>query len=242
MIGIIKRLLSKPSPIDLIEKKLGRKFKDRALLIEALTHSSYAREHKNTVDNERLEFLGDAVLQLVATEYLFSHEGAGSEGVMTKQRAALVSGDGLLRLAERLGISEYILLGRGEKKTGGSHKRKILENCVEAVIGAVYLDGGLKAARRFLLNHWSDGEVAVAVDPKTEAQEVFQRELGSTPRYRVSRTTGPAHARRFNVEMLLGAEVVAKGEGSSIKSAEQMAASRALATLPAAPARPKSRE
>lgn len=231
MISIIRRLLGRPSSLDILEKHMGISFKNRQLLIEALTHSSYAREHKNVPDNERLEFLGDAVVQLIATEQVFE-EPEGDEGWMTRTRAALVCGDGLLRIAKVLELSEHVLLGKGEKKSGGGHKKKILEDCVESIVGAIYQDKGLKAARKFLRRFWNGCLEPLQADHKTLAQEMFQREKGTTPRYRVIETSGPAHARRFVVEMVIGGEVAGRGGGTSIKAAEQAAAKDALAHRP----------
>ncbi len=227
MISILRRLIGEESPLDQLEKRIGRRFKKRSLLIEALTHSSYAREHRDVPDNERFEFLGDAVLQLVATEHVYK-KPTDSEGDMSKARAALVSADGLLRIAERLDLSEHILLGKGEKKSGGGRKKKVLEDCVESIVGALYLDGGMRAARKFLLPHWGVLDFTARTDHKTHAQEVFQRERGATPGYRVIETFGPAHARSFRVEIIVAGKVVGQGEGSSIKSAEQAAAKESL--------------
>jgi len=230
MIGMLRRLLGQESDLDRLEKRIGRRFRRRALLVEALTHTSYAREHRGAVDNERLEFLGDAVLQLVATEHIYRRRTA-SEGEMTKTRSGLVSADGLLRIADDLELPDFILLGKGEKKAGGDRKRKILEDAVEAVIGALYLDGGMRTVRRFLMARWEGVQIEAPLDHKTQAQEAYQRTHRITPRYRVARTSGPAHARHFVVEMMVKDLVVGTGEGSSIKRAEQEAARHAIESL-----------
>lgn len=227
MIRLLRRFLAKPTHLDELEASVGRQFRNRDLLIEAITHSSYAREHKNVVDNERLEFLGDAVLQLIATEHVYADLTA-TEGQMTKHRASLVCGESLHRIAQDLKLGEHILLGKGEKKSGGSQKKKILENCTESIVGAIYQDGGMKAVRKFLTRYWDVHKQPASTDHKTEAQEVFQRARGATPRYRVVDASGPAHARRFTVEMLVAGEVLSRGDGGSIKAAEQAAAKIAL--------------
>lgn len=227
MISIIRRLLGRPSAVDLLEKRIGRRFKDRSILVQSLTHSSYAREHKNVADNERLEFLGDAVLQLIASEHVYQRED-GDEGWMTKTRSSMVCGEGLLRIARELDLGEHVLLGKGEKKSGGHAKKRILEDCVESIVGAIYQDGGLKAARKFLDRFWGGVEPQQTTDHKTTAQEVFQRDRGATPGYRIVETTGPAHQRRFVSEILVAGDVLGRGEGTSIKAAEQAAARNAL--------------
>lgn len=204
---------------------------------EATTHSSYVHEHsgKNLVSNERLEFLGDAVIQLVVTEFLYREYPSIPEGDLTRARAAVVSAPTLSRKAQDLGVGDVLLLGRGEEATGGRSRASNLENALEAMAAAVYLDLGLEAARAFIMGVLEE-EVRRAVrgsythDWKTLLQERLQRQ-GCFPEYRVTDESGPDHAKTFEVVVMVGGTEIGRGRGRSKKEAEQSAARMALAAL-----------
>lgn len=215
--------------------KLGYKFHNIALLEEALRHSSYANEHRgaNVFSNERLEFLGDSVLGFVAAEYLFKKHPAAPEGDLTRIRATLVCEDSLHEVAKSLELGRFLKLGRGEESCGGRTRASILADATEAVIAAVYLDGGIEEAskliHRMLLN--SAREEAAEEkrrDYKTELQEYIQRTPNQTLSYRMSGESGPDHDKTFAFEVLLNDAVIGEGTGHTKKEAEQMAAKDAL--------------
>ena len=202
-------------------------------MLTALTHRSYANE-QGIADYERLEFLGDTVLQLVVTTHLFRDYSHLREGQMTRVRAAVVRRETLAEVANALGVGEALRLGKGEIQSGGREKDSILADAMEAVIGAVYEDGGWKAARRLVMRHWkkmiSDQAAAPdARDAKTQLQEVLASE-GRVPQYRRSEA-GPGHALRFRVEVWIDGSLQGVGEGTSRRLAEQAAAADALANL-----------
>lgn len=211
-----------------LEARLGRPFNQRGLLRTALAHRSFCAEQVGTESNERLEFLGDAVLGLVITARIFEEFPELSEGELAKVRAGVVNATVLARAAGDLGLGAFILLGKGEAASGGSGKPSILADALEAVIAAVYLDGGWGAARDLVLTMLEDAVVAAARGPggddyKTRLQELASRELGQSPRYEVTED-GPDHAKRFEARVLLSGELRGKGEGTSKKQAEQAAA------------------
>jgi ribonuclease-3 len=217
-----------------LEKTLGVSFGNIDLLKQALTHRSYLNEHPDWPygHNERLEFLGDAVLELAVTEFLYS-QFPNPEGELTAFRAALVNAPRLSEVANELGIGEYLLLSKGEAKEFGRSRQEILANTFEALIGALYLDKGFDAARDFLKKvlFWRIKpiiEQGLWRDPKSRFQEIAQERVGITPEYRVLKEWGPDHAKRFEVAVCLGKEEVATGEGSSKQEAEMNAAARAL--------------
>lgn len=217
-----------------IEKKLGVRFKDINLLKQALTHRSYINENPawTVGHNERLEFLGDAVLELVATEFLY-REFPNPEGELTAFRAALVNAESLAKAASELGVGEYLLLSRGEAKEFGRSRQEILANTFEALIGAIYMDRGFEAARDFLARSllWRISEIIEMGswrDSKSHFQEIAQELLGITPSYRVLKEWGPDHDKRFLIAACLEEEEVATGEGSSKQEAEMNAAFKAL--------------
>lgn len=221
--------------LDALAATLGYRFRRPGLLLDALTHTSYAAEHPalEVVSNERLEFLGDAVLGLIASDQLYARFPAAPEGELTTLRAALVRASALADLARRVDLGPYLRLGRGEETTGGRERELLLARAMEAVIGALYLDGGMRAARRFLeplLSRELEGALAQreVKDAKSLLQERAQAQLGITPTYRVAAEEGPSHARRFVVEALVGEHVIGRGEGSSKRQAEQAAARNAL--------------
>ncbi|MDD5305682.1 MAG: ribonuclease III [Deltaproteobacteria bacterium] len=215
--------------------RLGHTFADVRLLAEALTHRSFVNEHPDrSAHNERLEFLGDAVLDLIVAEALMERCPGASEGELTRRRAALVNEAGLADMARRVNLGAALRLGKGEEKTSGRDRSSILSDAVEAVLGAVYLDAGYEAARRVALA-WLGPALDPVVegdlpgDAKTSLQEVLQAGAGRGPMYRVVSEEGPDHDKVFEVEIVAGGEVLARGRGRSKKEAEKDAAARALA-------------
>ena len=208
---------------------IGYKFKDTRLLREALTHSSYANENpEQETSNERLEFLGDSVLSLVTTDYLFRGEPGIPEGELSRKRAAIVCEQSLYLFARSINLGEHIRLGRGEKLSGGSERPSVLADAMEALIAAVYLDGGFDEAKDFV--HSFIGGIPVAGDVrdhKTLLQEITQSS-GRNVRYSVINESGPDHDKTFTVEARLGDGEVSTGTGRSKKAAEQNAAKNAL--------------
>jgi ribonuclease-3 len=217
-----------------VEKKIGYVFKDRSLLKLALTHSSYGHEimtHGNgPKDNERLEFLGDAVLELVSSEFLYKHYEEFPEGQMSKLRASLVCEPTLADCARKVQLNEYILLGKGEKQNNGDKRDSIVSDAFEAVIGAMYLDGGLEPARKFILEHVLDDieTKRLFFDAKTELQVITQNLYQCPPVYEVLAEDGPPHNRTYKVRCLVNDKEYGIGTGNSKKSAQQQAAYAAL--------------
>lgn len=218
-----------------LEKKIGYHFKDRGLLKTALTHSSYANEAKDrrTQSNERLEFLGDSVLGMVTSDYIFKRYTDIPEGELTKLRASVVCEQALHEVALSLGLSAFLLLGRGEEAGGGRERASILADAVEAVIGAIYMDGGFSAAQPFVLSFIKPSVQATVErrsfhDYKTMLQEIVQKNREEVLSYRVASQSGPDHDKTFVMEVLLNSNVIAQGSGRSKKEAEQAAACEAL--------------
>jgi ribonuclease-3 len=222
-----------------LETRLGYRFRDRGLLEHALTHRSKAHEDPSggVIDNESLEFLGDAVLGLVIADALCRTFPQSSEGQKSKIKAMLVSTASLAELAERLDLGEHMILGRGEEKTGGRRKHALLADTCEALIAAIYLDGGLEPARQFLLRELGDTlEQAgrpdyFGRDHKSRLQEALQSLGRSLPAYRVVGEAGPEHRKLFHVEVTVGGDVIAQGTGRTKKDAEQDAAKAALDSI-----------
>lgn len=218
-----------------LEKRLGYRFRRPELLDQALTHRSWAHEREDDVEHyERLEFLGDAVLGLIAAEELFRGHPELPEGELSKRKAFLVSREVLARRGEELGLGELLRLGVGEERSGGREKASLLADAVEAVLGAVYLDGGLDAARQAIAGLFADGLARPGAGPsdaKTLLQEAVQARGWPLPEYQLVEQTGPDHAKRFTVEVELRGEPAGRGHGRSKKSAEQEAAAVALAAL-----------
>lgn len=219
---------------DLLERALGHEFADTSLLTKALTHSSYASEHPGTEHNERYEFLGDALLQLAVTEYLFSTYPDLPEGQMTKIRAASVNGETLAGVARRLGIGPRLHLGKGEEASGGREKDSILGDAVEALLAAVYLDAGYPITREVVLSlmaDWVDEQANTPdrKDYKTRLQEMLAPE-GRRPEYEVV-GEGPDHEREFTAVVRVDGRSLGRGTGRSKKEAQQEAARRALLAL-----------
>ncbi len=218
-----------------IEDALGCRFKETGLLRSALTHRSYSNERGEKDNYERLEFLGDAVLGLVSSRWLYDRYPEEPEGLLAKRKSFLVSAPVLARFGESLGLGPELRLGVGEARSGGSAKASILADAVEAIFGAIYLDGGLEAAReiieRFLEDALEERSSVFHTDPKTRLQELIQARGWALPLYRVASESGPDHRKRFTVECLVEGEAVGKAEGRSKKLAEQAAAIRALERL-----------
>ena len=217
-----------------LEQKIGVGFKNKDLLLQALTHRSYLNENtKWPLDhNERLEFLGDAVLELIVTDFLYAHY-PNPEGELTNWRAAIVNSVILAKISSKFDLNDYILLSRGEAKDVGRARQYILAKAIEAVIGSIYLDQGYKKSEEFIKRFIIEELPAIIEeesyrDPKSRFQEEAQDRVGITPTYEVIKEWGPDHARNFDVGVFLGDELVAKGEGLSKQEAQQAAAENAL--------------
>jgi len=216
------------------EKQTGLHFKDERLLEMVFTHRSYLNE-AGTSDlehNERLEFLGDAVLELVVTDYLYKNF-TNPEGELTNWRSSIVRGEILARVAGELELGEFLFLSRGEDKSGGRTRTLILANTFEALIGAIYLDAGYEEASKFIAHHLiallpEIIEKKLYIDPKSRLQELSQEKMGSTPEYRVIGEEGPDHTKVFTVGVYVNRKILAQGTGSSKQKAETAAASEAI--------------
>ena len=220
-----------------LEKAVGYRFRNQALLQEALTHPSRANEApERLADNQRLEFFGDAILDFLVSHLLYLRFPGAREGELTRMRAALVDEANLARVAAALELGTWLSLGRGEEKSGGREKRSILADACEALLAAVYLDGGIAAARKVVTRLFADSAAAalagtVARDYKTELQELAQASYATAPAYELIATDGPAHDRSYCVRVLLNGAPAGEGSGSSKKEAQQAAARQALAML-----------
>ena len=238
---------SSTSPLASLEEALGYRFQDASGLERALTHSSFANESSAEVsDNEALEFLGDAVLSFLMAEILFRDTPTGEEGDMSRSKAFVVSDANLAQVGEGLALGGHLRLGIGEERSGGRSKASLLAGALEAIIAAVFLDGGTGAARalvrRLFLPQLRDAGPVPPSDPKTMLQELLQGEGRPAPRYEVVEAAGPDHQRRFRVRASISGRCYGEGEGGTKKAAEQEAARAALARLdgerpPQAPAR-----
>lgn len=218
-----------------LAKKLGLEFKDIHILAKAFTHRSYLNEHRNSglEHNERLEFLGDAVLELAVTNFLYKTYPKKPEGDMTAYRSALVNAVTLATVAETLGLNNYLLLSKGEAKDTGRARQYILANTIEALIGAIYLDQGYDAAAKFIDDHvhvliHDVIEKKKFIDSKSLFQEMAQEHTSTTPRYELMKEFGPDHDKVFTVGVFLGDVHIANGEGKSKQEAETQAAHKAL--------------
>lgn len=221
--------------IVLFEKSIGYFFQNKNLIIQALTHSSYSNEKKMSrlANNERLEFLGDAVLELVTSEFLFYRDLQMAEGDLTKFRASLVCEQTLSLCAREIGIGEYLLLGKGEDSTGGRERDSILSDTIEAIIGAIYLDGGLENAKKFI-EHFILFDIEnkkLFFDSKTILQEIIQNEYKQIVHYRLISEDGPDHNKKFTVTVFMGEKALCNGIGKTKKAAEQSAAYSAILQL-----------
>lgn len=217
------------------EERIGYHFKNSELLTEALCHSSYANEKRGTLRcNERLEFLGDSVLSIVVSTHLFTNCTHLPEGELTKIRAALVCESSLYGWAQQIGLGDFLLLGHGEEQSGGRQRPSILADAFEAVIAAIFLDGGMEAARPYVLGflpeHF-DRQNAAFHDYKTVLQEVIQQNPEERVEYVLVGAEGPDHAKVFHMEVRLNSNVIGRGSGKSKKIAEQMAAKEALSLM-----------
>lgn len=218
------------SAVDL-QKRIGYDFKDSMLLERALTHSSYANESKMKLEcNERMEFLGDAVLSIIVADHIF-HKFHLAEGDLTKIRAGLVCEKSLFEFARKIGLGEELLLGRGEEQTGGRERPSVVSDAFEALIAAIYLDGGMDEAAKFVLPFVEEElkqKEAPFVDYKTKLQEIIQKNPEERVRYVLVAEEGPDHDKKFVVEVHLNSNVIGRGVSHSKKSAEQAAAHEAL--------------
>jgi ribonuclease III len=233
--------MNSASSADPFQSSLGYRFRVHTLLEEALTHSSLVNEQKSASSqhNERLEFLGDAVLSLVMSEYLASALPKSSEGTLSKLKAQLVSEASLAQVARRLGLGAHLKLGRGEDRSKGREKDSLLADALEAVLAAVHLDGGFDASRTVTRHIFAEELTHIAAqeeqpgagDYKTQFQEWCQKRYDTLPRYATVRETGPDHQKSFEVELSIQGDVVGVGSGRSKKEAEQQAAKQALRQL-----------
>lgn len=219
-----------------LEKKLGVKFKNKDLLTQTFIHRSYLNENPDfhLYHNERLEFLGDAVLELIVTEHLFQNYPKKQEGILTNWRAALVNAKMLSKIAKRIGFDDYLLLSQGEAKETGKARQYILANTLEAFIGGLYLDQGYQVCQQFIKNNLIKElpeiiQKGLFKDAKSAFQEQAQDKVGITPSYKALKEWGPDHDKSFVVGVFLDKELVAEGMGSSKQEAEEAAAKKALA-------------
>lgn len=224
--------------ISRLEKRLGVRLGDRRAAVEALTHRSWLNEHPDAGhrDNERLEFLGDAVIDVVVSQRLMERFPEAPEGVLSRLRASLVDESTLAKVARSIDLGSFLQLGRGEDRTGGREKASVLADALEAVIGAVFVGGGLSPCYDVVDRLFEESFEGLAEgqpdrDYKSQLQEWAQGKLGTQPRYRLAEARGPDHAKSFVVDLLLEDRVVGRGEGRSKKDAEQQAAKEALAKL-----------
>ncbi len=224
--------------LDKLQDLIGYRFRDRQLFLEALTHSSYAQESSDRCrDNEQLEFLGDAILNFLVSVRLADAFPQYEEGKLSRARARLVAAAHLVTVAGRLRLGDFLRLGRGEEKTGGRAKAALLADALEALVAALYRDGGLELARRFVDQFVlpedlpSCADELFSIDYKSALQEYLQAERLAPGEYRVVEETGPEHQKTFTVEVMAGENLVARGQGASKKAAEQQAAKMALELL-----------
>lgn len=217
-----------------LERKIGYQFKNKALMREAITHSSYAKERKSQhiKYNERLEFLGDAVLSIVVSDYIFKHCPELPEGELTKLRASLVCEKSLFEFAKIIDLGKYLILSKGERNNGGAERPSILSDAFEALIAAIYIDGGYEPASKHILNFViptiKNSKTKKNKDYKTTLQEIVQKNPGEKLEYVLVAESGPDHNKHFVVEVHLNSNVIGKGGGRSKKEAEQQAAHEAL--------------
>ncbi len=217
------------------QQKIGYTFKDGSLLKLALTHSSYANEHRldYSMHNERLEFLGDAVLELVSSEYLFKMHPEMKEGDMSKKRASMVCEPALAHCAANIDLGSRLLLGKGEELGGGRYRDSITSDAMEALIGAIFLDGGFTTAKEFVEKYvlGITSDTTFFYDSKTILQELSQEKFAKEPVYRLVAENGPDHQKEFVIEVLIGDKVYGTGTGKSKKAAQQEAAHAAVLQL-----------
>ncbi len=216
----------------ILENRIGYEFKNKDLLINALTHTSFAFEHKG-INNERLEFLGDAVLEMVSSEFLYITKSDMPEGEMTKLRASLVCEPTLAMEARNIGLEKFLYLGKGEENTGGRNRDSIISDALEALIGAIYLDGGIEKAKNFIIEYVLRNieKKKLFHDSKTILQERINSVKSGILSYEVIKETGPDHNKQFEVVAKLNEQIVGQGVGRTKKAAEQQAAFDALTKM-----------
>ena len=219
-----------------LERILGVKFRDEAVYREAMTHKSFAAEHQLAYDNQRLELLGDAVVQIILTDYLYRRYRELQEGDLTKIRSAMVNQDALAQFARDISLGSFLMLGRGELELNGQDRDSTISDAFESLIGAIYLDQGIEAATNIFLpillkNYPDPAESLHEINPKGILQEYTQQKSQGVPQYRVVAVAGPAHAPQYEVEVLIRDKVVARGVASSHKLAEREAARAAVRIL-----------
>lgn len=219
-----------------LEETIGYKFKDKNILEQALSHSSYANESKETrFSNERLEFLGDSVLSLIVSQYIFEHFRKLPEGELTKMRASLVCEKSLHQFAVQIDLGAHMLLGKGEENTGGRERISILADAFEALIAAIFIDGGMNAVKDFIhsvvLSDDNLKKVQNTRDYKTILQEIVQKNPEERVEYKLIKQSGPDHNKVFSVGVFLNSNIIGSGKGKSKKQAEQMAAKEAIALM-----------
>jgi len=235
MAAQIGRNMITDKDISELEERIGYHFNDRSLIATALTHSSFANEQKmnKRADYERLEFLGDSVLEMVSSTFLYKNYPDKKEGEMTKMRASMVCEQALAFCAKDIELAKYIMLGKGEEMTGGRHRDSIVSDVMEAVIGAIYLDGGIEKAtnhiNKFILNDLEDKQIFV--DAKSKLQELVQRNASSTLEYEICGEIGPEHDKIFKSRVLIDGQILGEGEGHTKKAAQQQAAYKAVLKL-----------
>ena len=222
--------------LETLQQKIGYKFKNEKLLYEALSHSSFANENKKSRNsNERLEFLGDSVLSIVVSDYIFKHFTHIPEGELTKLRASLVCESSLFEFAKKIDLGSHIFLGKGEEMTGGRERPSIISDAFEAVIAAIYLDGGMEAVAPYILSFIPKDITPKGSssfhDYKTSLQEIIQKNPEEKIEYFLKSESGPDHDKKFTVQVLLNNNVIGEGTGRSKKTAEQAAAKEALALM-----------
>ena len=224
--------MMKPIRLSVLEDNISYHFKDKDLLLLAMTHSSYANEHRieKLYNNERLEFLGDAVLEIITSDYLFKTYPKHHEGDLTKMRASIVCEQTLALAAGDIELGSYIMLGKGEEKTGGRHRASVVSDAMEALIGALYSDGGLECAKTFIVKYILKDikNKQLFYDSKTILQEIVQSDYTGELVYVVVGEKGPDHDKRFIVEARVGDKPIGMGQGRTKKAAEQEAAYNAL--------------
>ncbi len=222
---------------------LGREFKRLDLLKEALTHKSFASENNLLYDNQRLEFLGDAVVQIALTQHLFRRYPDCHEGELTKMRSAIAKEASLAAIAKEVSLGEFLLLGKGEMESGGAQRDSTLSDAFESLVGAIYLDAGLDAAQQLLLSlveriYPEPSALLARLNPKGALQEFTQQKLGATPNYSTVEITGPDHSPSYTVEVFVKGKLLGKGSAAKRKAAESSAAEMALRSLTATPQEP----
>jgi ribonuclease-3 len=237
MVEMTEPLMDNEKEVSL-EEKIDYFFRDRSLLEEALTHKSFSNEQSGEAIpfNERLEFLGDAVLGLVVSRFAFQHLASAPEGELTRVRAEVVNEKSLATIAGQLKLGQYLRLGKGEEKSGGRTKRSLLANALEAMLGAIFCDSGFENARAVAERLMADSirrsaRSKVGIDFKTRLQEVLQARYGLPPEYVLDHVEGPEHQRSYSVEARFGGRTIGRGTGTTKKKAEQQAAKEALAHL-----------